>query len=339
MVTIRYAGTLTGYHQRFVGWDTNQIACQIISEAIEATSAKYDNNIKANRFDAVRVTYEVTLKCKSSRGKGAKITPQGRHLISCCWHVWGTFFEELFKLNPAIKIRAMGSVITACSHVGWRENETDSVQCDCNGEAHEAWIDEQNEVSQSIMQAETIPTEEELEEIPEPRCADCVRASHRGNGLCTESNRCLVNNRHLRFERWVATPPRTHRDCDTCRYNSINTRSRNSECPPGRCLEHEGLQLWAPNVNTPPVLVEPNPELRDCSTCAHSEVYNRRPGYSCYNAVGACGNGNPKWAPRITTLVVNGRPESRYDIPVGVEQTGQLELHPVVFWKLTEGDE
>jgi len=132
MVKIRYAGSGVVLSSR-----------ALIEQAITNTSAKFDNNIVANRFEQTTSTaYEVTIKCVSSRGKGAKRGASGRRTSSCCWHAWGTFFDELFKLNPRIVIIAQGNRITRESG-NWVDRQngllTESGMCDCE---ENGWVRE-----------------------------------------------------------------------------------------------------------------------------------------------------------------------------------------------------
>jgi len=85
---------------------------QEISQAIEATSARFNHNIESNRFEQDGKTFFVTLKAKDSHGEGARIGFNGRALPNACWHVYGTFFDELFRANPSIVVVAMGRKIT-----------------------------------------------------------------------------------------------------------------------------------------------------------------------------------------------------------------------------------
>ena len=85
---------------------------QEISQAIEATSARFNHNIESNRFEQDGKTFFVTLKAKDSHGEGARIGFTGRALPNACWHVYGNFFDELFRQNPEIVVIALGKKIT-----------------------------------------------------------------------------------------------------------------------------------------------------------------------------------------------------------------------------------
>jgi len=368
MVKIRYAALPA----------VNLSAYGVIQLAIEATSNKFDGNIKSNRFDAVGSHYEVTIKCKSSRGKGAKRGASGRHTTSCCWHAWGTFFEELLRLNPNIVIIAQGNRITS-EGGNWVDREVggfyESIMCDC-----EAHMDHEHADACGVYmpnEEETIPTEEEDE---------------------GEIDRMIAAQ--------ASAQPPVQRNCTTCRYSHVNTNSGDPECPPGSCLEQEGFQSWEPCGTLPPFHDEPNTscalcqhapsrhaghrvcpynepvnycliegqhrkfvrfvETRDeCRRCiwnvnGHCEydvhVSGGRPDscpnvvgvvktcvnckhnyddngsqHRCHPIVGLCSSNN-KWALYDPNpLVVNGTPETRYDIPLGVEQMEMVQLRPRQF--------
>jgi hypothetical protein len=288
MVKIRYAGSGVALSSR-----------ALIEQAIQTTSAKFDNNIISNRFEQVTTTtYEVTIKCVSSRGKGAKKGTTGRRTQSCCWHAWGTFFDELFRLNPEIVIVAQGNRITResgnwvdrplGSGLGW---EFESNMCDCeeNGwvrdsEAHS--VAEHADSCGVYMPDETTPPTIH-------RCdSSCRHNSANNNGALCHGRNCVtvdvpgwepLIDRAMEAGREavsaaqepLVTTPIVARECSTCRYSYRNTASGDSECPPGKCLSHEGQQNWQPIVVT--TTTQPTPR-RHCVTCRHS-ITNTHQGF------------------------------------------------------------
>jgi hypothetical protein len=87
--------------------------------ALENTNKVFDGNVAFNRFDVMGKNFAVTLKVKDSKKPGhrrgypeyedifnpcSKITKPGRRMSSACWHVYGTFFDELLKVNSDIVI-------------------------------------------------------------------------------------------------------------------------------------------------------------------------------------------------------------------------------------------
>ncbi len=82
-----------------------------IRKALTIINKKYKGNVTFNRFDRTGNIYNVTLKVKNSRGRGARLgfyptsTGKRRHLTSACWHVHGDFFDALLRINPEVVIR------------------------------------------------------------------------------------------------------------------------------------------------------------------------------------------------------------------------------------------
>lgn len=68
-----------------------------IQKALDTANKEFDNNLEFNNFQRLSDSrHRVTLRVKSSRGKGARLGhDQRRHLISACWHAHGTFFDNL----------------------------------------------------------------------------------------------------------------------------------------------------------------------------------------------------------------------------------------------------
>lgn len=95
-----------------------------LEQALMEVNKKYEGNIIWKR-EPERKGKELhfTLRVKNSRGPGAKISINGRHLISACWHVHGNFFDELLEQDPTIYIKAMRRKITSNegNWVDWKE--------------------------------------------------------------------------------------------------------------------------------------------------------------------------------------------------------------------------
>ena len=85
-----------------------------LDQAMKEVNKLYDNNIIYNRrpdqINTNRIAF--TIRCKDSKGSGARISPSSRRMISACWHVHGKLFDILFDLRPDITIRATGKLIT-----------------------------------------------------------------------------------------------------------------------------------------------------------------------------------------------------------------------------------
>lgn len=90
-----------------------------LEDALAKVNQKFGDNVQWNRLDLVGRTrqggekWQVTLRVKSSRGPGARLSaykPWGnqRHLIAACWHAHGCFFDNL---PESAEIVAMGKHI------------------------------------------------------------------------------------------------------------------------------------------------------------------------------------------------------------------------------------
>lgn len=77
-----------------------------ITIAMKKVASRFGGNVKFRRFDRVGgnriggINYQVTLQPHSSDGKGAKRTyspwkDKWRKVHAVCWHVYGTFIENL----------------------------------------------------------------------------------------------------------------------------------------------------------------------------------------------------------------------------------------------------
>lgn len=350
MVRIKYATTRT------------IAAGDVIAMAIQETSAKFDNNIQHNRFEQINGHYEVTIKCISSRGKGAKRGASGRRTISCCYHVWGVFFDELFRLNPNIVIISMGNRITSQSHVGWADREPDS-QCDCPTPLEE---DTDRAIDELIAER----AREEALRIMTTMGADVCSlrvCPANTNGHCNyvAGDGTIIHPDCARFPQ-SQLQTTVVRDCETCRYSRLNTANGRSQCPPSEsgCRTSNGLPQWEeyippqqPNrtcstcmysrhntsngeTQCPPgrcldseglqnwmpyaPVLQPTPEPVVAKMCINCEYSHDADGNnrSCHPIIGWC-IGKSKWK-LYQPFVIVGTPKSRYDTQM-VEQDTQVE--------------
>jgi len=95
-----------------------------IDIATGKTSQAFDFNVEYNRFEQKGKNFFVTLKVKDSHGKGARRGYpnrenathmkhlKGKAMIQACWHVYGTFFDELLAVNNEIIIISLGKKIS-----------------------------------------------------------------------------------------------------------------------------------------------------------------------------------------------------------------------------------
>ena len=109
-----------------------------IERAMQETNKTFEDNIIFNRFDQTGKNFNVTLKTKDSHKKGSrlgfpqydyatkKIIKPGKHMAVACWHVYGTFFDNLFKENLEIVIISNGEKITSTNGGNWNDRNIGS---------------------------------------------------------------------------------------------------------------------------------------------------------------------------------------------------------------------
>lgn len=84
-----------------------------LSKTLSKLNQKYENNIIWNNYkDLGKNRFRITLRCVSDRGKGSRLATHYiingykgtkgaiNHLIDCCWHCHGDFFDTLLAINP-----------------------------------------------------------------------------------------------------------------------------------------------------------------------------------------------------------------------------------------------
>jgi len=77
-----------------------------MQSALATVNSLYDGNVIFNRFDAVRNGFNFTLRVKSSKAPGHKVSYMGRHITSACWHVHRDFMIALFDVQPDAVIKS-----------------------------------------------------------------------------------------------------------------------------------------------------------------------------------------------------------------------------------------
>lgn len=117
-----------------------------LEQALKAINApdQYAGNITWRRAPEVMNNagdrFRFTLRAVDSRGKGGRISHNGRRIgQSACWHAHGYFFEELFKVAPEAVILAGSKTITKDAG-NWEDRNIGSMMqpmmysdaCDCN---------------------------------------------------------------------------------------------------------------------------------------------------------------------------------------------------------------
>jgi hypothetical protein len=68
--------------------------------ALVMVNRKYEGNILFRHLDHSGKRLSFTLKVKDSKAPGHGRGHSGNRTASCCWHVHGHFFEELFNVRP-----------------------------------------------------------------------------------------------------------------------------------------------------------------------------------------------------------------------------------------------
>jgi hypothetical protein len=97
-----------------------------IETALQNTNVWFGGNVEFNRCDQTGKNFNVTLKTKNSHSPGSRLSVSGRRMPIACWHVYGRFFDELFALNPAIVVVAMGKKITKDAG-NWQDQNIGSI--------------------------------------------------------------------------------------------------------------------------------------------------------------------------------------------------------------------
>jgi len=110
-----------------------------LEQALKETNKQFKDNVTWNRFDKKGSQFIVTLKVKDSNGAGARRGFHNRRkLISACWHVHGTFFDELLSINENAVILPAGYRIDK-NGGNWQDRNIGSIinpmyfseACDC----------------------------------------------------------------------------------------------------------------------------------------------------------------------------------------------------------------
>lgn len=124
--------------------NTNQ---QEMKKALKMTNKKFNNNVIFNRFETKGKQFAFTLKVKDSKQAGHRLhlsygidgLRSQKRSTSACWHVHGTFFDELFKINPNVIVVSRGKKISIDGG-NWEDDNIGSVMfpvyfsesCECN---------------------------------------------------------------------------------------------------------------------------------------------------------------------------------------------------------------
>jgi hypothetical protein len=82
------------------------VSASDMSAAMAEVNKAYDGNVMFNRFDSLRNGFNFTLRVRSSKAPGHRVSHTGRRIPSACWHVHRDFMRALFALQPDATIRS-----------------------------------------------------------------------------------------------------------------------------------------------------------------------------------------------------------------------------------------
>lgn len=97
--------------------------------ALRLTNEQFDNNIIFKRIDVTNsknTHWNVTLTVKSSKGKGSRISHNGRRIAAACWHAHGTFMDNL-PTHARIVTSSVGGRVTVKPGDEWQDRNIGSV--------------------------------------------------------------------------------------------------------------------------------------------------------------------------------------------------------------------
>jgi hypothetical protein len=122
-----------------------------IEAALQETNKLFEDNIIFKKFVAKGKNFTVTLTVKNSRKAGSRLgftwsaDQKARHISAACWHVYGTFFDNVIAQNKEAEIITTigrgGSVkISARTGNNWQDANIGTMSrpmyyseaCECN---------------------------------------------------------------------------------------------------------------------------------------------------------------------------------------------------------------
>jgi hypothetical protein len=114
---------------------------ETLDAALAAVNIRYDNNVIWNREPEKKgKRLHFTLRVKSSRESGHRVSWSGRHIPAACWHVHGHFFAEVWRIEPDALILA-GQLKMTGERDNWQDRNIGSIcqpmmysnSCECEG--------------------------------------------------------------------------------------------------------------------------------------------------------------------------------------------------------------
>ena len=93
-----------------------------LEKALLATNRKFGGNLAFNNLKQEGKRVRFTLRANSSADAGHRRgLPGGRRMVSACWHAHGSFFEELFKINPSAKVFSSRTGWITATYGNWQD--------------------------------------------------------------------------------------------------------------------------------------------------------------------------------------------------------------------------
>jgi hypothetical protein len=78
--------------------------------ALAIANRAYDGNLQFNRFEPRAKCIGFTLRVKSSKAPGHRLSYSGRHLTAACWHAHRDFMRAIFDIAPNAVLRSCHAV-------------------------------------------------------------------------------------------------------------------------------------------------------------------------------------------------------------------------------------
>lgn len=88
----------------------NTVSMNDMQAALNTVNRAYDGNVTFNRLDQSWRNINFTLRVKSSKGPGHRVSHTGRRIPSACWHVHRDFMKAIFDIAPDAVLRSCRAV-------------------------------------------------------------------------------------------------------------------------------------------------------------------------------------------------------------------------------------
>jgi len=120
-----------------------------LEQALFLTNAVFEDNIAFKNHKPEGLGWRVTLRCKSGKKPGHRVhvayDNTTRRSANVCWHVYGTFLDSLFAVQPSAVVSTASAGGTVRYHANdwhWQDWNIGSIMkpllyseaCDCRKE-------------------------------------------------------------------------------------------------------------------------------------------------------------------------------------------------------------